>query len=838
MNDTMPNTKMLIENLSYGFALHKIITNGNGKPVDYVFVDVNPAYEQLTGLKKADIIDKRVTEVLPGLDKKWIASFGEVALSGNPVEVIDYVPELDRYYKTKAYCPEFGYFAVTFNDISERKRMEKEFIEQEKELKAILNNTPAVLMLLDQDRRVCHINRVGSEISPHNEKELPGLKCGDVLNCIYLNEGKQGCGSGKHCKTCGINNQIDRTLNTNKAHYKKPVKVTLNQKGINKVKHFLCSTEVITPETKHSILVTLEDITQQKRMEYELKEKQYQLKESNEEYMAANEELRQINEELYDMNERLYESENKYKNLFEHAQAALYRTRIDDGKLLECNPYFARLLEYESVDDCLKNYSPQKHYINSSDREFMKRLLADNGHFSDKIIEIKTAKGNLRWVKYAGKSYPDKGYLEGGVNDITTLIEGKKVLVEKQRQLQEKNEEYLAVNEELRQTNEELYDLNTLLEQTKEKLQESDKLKTSFLANISHEIRTPLNGIVGFAGLLKPGMSSNKFNQFVDIIMNSSRQLTSIIDNILDLSKIEVGVIKIKKNQFDVNEELIKLYNEFDLQAKQKGLTIDLVTDEQGYMLYTDKIRFFQVFYNLLGNALKFTDFGKITFGYKLINDKTTFFVTDTGIGIPPDEIEYVFDHFRQADTNKTKLYDGAGIGLSLVKSFVNMLGGEVWVESALNKGTTFYFTLEGLNKKIPTLTKKGARKNHKNYDWLGRHILVVEDNSVNQQLIVEMMKPFHPVVLTADNGMEALKLLKEYPSIDLVLLDIKMPVMDGYETIKRIREINPDLPVIAQTAHALTEDKEKILATGFDAYMSKPLNADKLAAVLNPFFD
>ena len=374
------------------------------------------------------------------------------------------------------------------------------------------------------------------------------------------------------------------------------------------------------------------------------------------------------------------------------------------------------------------------------------------------------------------------------------------------------------------------------LEKAVKKAQESDKLKSAFLANMSHEIRTPMNGIMGFADLLKkPDLSGERQQEFINIIHDSGKRMLNIIDELVDIAKIESGQVELHKKEILINELIDNVHKFFSNEANSKG--IELKTNKGLYdtdcLVCTDKNKLNQILGNLVKNAIKYTDKGFIEIGYSKEGDDLRFYIKDTGTGISEDQREKIFERFRQADMSIHRDYEGAGLGLSISKAYVELLGGEIWMTSKMNEGSTFYFTIpyELPVRKEEKLIDLASVPNKQEINDLT--LLVVEDDEASFFLIKEMMQDTAVKIIRAENGKEAVEITENNSLIDLVLMDIKMPVLDGYQATKLIKKQFPNLPIIAQTAFASKKDKQKALARGCDDYIVKPIREDELIAIL-----
>jgi PAS domain S-box-containing protein len=367
------------------------------------------------------------------------------------------------------------------------------------------------------------------------------------------------------------------------------------------------------------------------------------------------------------------------------------------------------------------------------------------------------------------------------------------------------------------------------LVEAKNKAEESDKLKSAFLSNISHEIRTPMNGILGFSKLLiQPGITSETKTEYAEIIDTCCSKLLDIINNILDISKLETGQAKVNKTLTDITLIFNEIKDTYSDIIKKKGLEFKITYPEfKSNFIITDKEKIMQIFRNLMDNAVRFASEGFIEVGFKVYNDTAEFFVKDTGIGIAPHNHEIIFEPFRQAEINISSEYGGFGTGLTIVRKYVKILGGEVTVESEIGKGTLVKFThpmgFENTNKinenKMKTMS-----------------CLVVEDFEINYQYLKAILTPTGINVIWAKNGSEALKHIKNGNKPDIVLMDIRLPDMNGYDVTKLIKQLHPHLPIIAQTANALVFEKEKAFLAGCDDYITKPICKELLLSKIDNY--
>jgi signal transduction histidine kinase len=397
----------------------------------------------------------------------------------------------------------------------------------------------------------------------------------------------------------------------------------------------------------------------------------------------------------------------------------------------------------------------------------------------------------------------------------------------------------------------EFKEVENQLRKAKEKAEESDNLKSAFLANVSHEIRTPLNAITGFSSLLaNPHLPLDKKEKYIKQILNGSNELANLIDNVLDISRIESGTLNPRISEFLLNvqlEEILAFHEELKDQHTKDNLEIrlSLPAGTEKILIRTDRIILQQILGSIIENAIKFTSSGHIEYGYSIGPDpsdpgqkqRLLFFVKDTGIGIPGKDHERIFERFVKIVDKDEHLYRGAGLGLALARDLVQLLGGEIWLESSPGKGSTFYFTIPYEAPSIQKDDKKRAGK-QEGVDWSDKTILVAEDTESNYLYIEELLHPTKARLIRARDGLEAIDLFRENKdSIDLVFMDILMPEYDGYEATKLIRKIKKDIPVIAQTAFTFEGEMEAGLYAGcFNDYVLKPFKIKVIYSLLEKY--
>ena len=381
------------------------------------------------------------------------------------------------------------------------------------------------------------------------------------------------------------------------------------------------------------------------------------------------------------------------------------------------------------------------------------------------------------------------------------------------------------------------------LQISKEKAEESDRLKSAFLANMSHEIRTPMNGILGFTNLLqKPNLTGVKQREYIEIIKKSGDRMLNTVNNIIDISKIESGQMKVSFSSVNIGDNLNHLYSFFKPEVHKKGMQLisNNVFIEEEILIQTDEEKLNSILTNLVKNAIKYSIKGQIEFGFELKkdNEKTwlEFYVKDSGIGIPKERQHAIFERFIQADIEDKHARQGSGLGLTISKAYVEVLGGKIWVDSKVEKGSTFYFTIPY----IETLKNEISQENIDAGDdslTLNLKVLITEDDETSSELLSIISDRFAKEIIYSKTGKESIIACQNNPDFDLILMDIQLPGMNGYEVTRKIREFNKEVVIIAQTAYGFSGDREKALDAGCNDYISKPINNDKFDALMRKHF-
>lgn len=497
-------------------------------------------------------------------------------------------------------------------------------------------------------------------------------------------------------------------------------------------------------------------------------------------------------------------------NAIQHSPACVIITNLE-GRIEIVNPSFTQITGYTPEDVIGKDIS----LLHSESMETFQDII-------NTVIDGKDWQGEFQNKKKNGEKYWELASISAVKDDENKITH------------------FVVISEDItsrKKSEKELID-------AKEKAEESNRLKTAFLANLSHEIRTPMNAIIGFSNLLlDEDMSHEEKEKLNNLINDNSQNLLKLIDDVIDISKIQSGDIQLNNTTCYLNKLLLDLYVTFSIQIendtrKDIHLSMNKGSKNKDLSIITDPVRLKQILYNLIENAVKFTTKGFVEFGYSIIEEenKIQFYVIDSGIGISGEKFDMIYDLFRQADESFTREYGGTGIGLTIAKKIVDHLGGEIWVQSTPKQGTNIYFSLP-LEKPESKFELSSVDDIQNTFNWQNKVVLVADDIDINYKLIEEILMPTRAKIIWAKDGKEAVDFCLNNDDIDLVLMDIKMPVMNGFEATQKIKEHKKQVKIIGQTAYAHDNDRQKCLNAGFDNYIAKPIKIETLLSTINQVF-
>ncbi len=525
--------------------------------------------------------------------------------------------------------------------------------------------------------------------------------------------------------------------------------------------------------------------------------------------------LQNQNTELNKAKEKAEESEAKLVAAFESMSEAIF---ISDskGNLINANESYIHLTGFGTKDEYIRNFENYTFlfdvYLPTGEIAPIEKWAvprALNGETCEnEIYKIHKKDTNDTWIGSYNFA-PIRNRDEEIVGCVVTIRD---------------------VTENIRKENE--------LIKAKEKAEESDRLKSAFLANMSHEIRTPMNGILGFANLLKdPRLNDEEKKEYIKIIDKAGARMLNIINDIVSISQIEAGQTKLDIRESNINEQLEYIYTFFKPEVEAKGIQLFFKNSlpSNKAFIKTDREKVFAVLTNLVKNAIKYTNQGAIEFGYEKKDDNLEFFIKDSGVGIPQDRQEAIFERFVQADIEDKMARQGAGLGLSISRAYVEMLGGKLWVESEVGKGSIFYFTIPydetSKNESDSEDIDKSEISTNKDLK-----ILIAEDDETSGQLLSIILDKYGKEIIHVQSGTEVVDACRSNSDINLILMDIQMPDLNGYEATQQIRQFNKEVVIIAQTAYGLAGDREKAMEAGCNDYISKPIQKDKLKSLIQKY--
>ena len=668
-----------------------------------------------------------------------------------------------------------GRFVVFIHDISKRKEAEKQL----KLLSRATEQSPVTVVITDKDGNIEYVNPRFSEVTGYSLEEVKGknpriLKSGSIPNELY-EELWSTVLAGKLWKGEFCNKK------KNGETYWESAAISPIADSHGQITFLVAVKEDITEKRK-----MLTDIILSKKLaeESELK-------------------LRIKNVELKERNVFI-------QTILDNLPIGLALNKFDEGSVTYMNKKFEEIYgwsahEISSIDSFFEKVYPDKLYR----QQLMERIMADiNSGDPERLhweeVQISRKDGTIRVVDAINISLLEQNTMISTVMDITRLNQ-----------------------------------IQTDLEKARKQAEESDNLKSAFLNNISHEIRTPFNGILGFLSMLQYNdLSQSERDEYIGIINQSAFRLMNTINDIVEISQIQSGQTQVKISEIQIENLINDLEFRFKHDAEFKNLEfkIDRELPEKIQNLSTDSSKLMTILTNLISNAIKFTIKGSVNVKIQLKDQNLMFSVKDTGIGIPNDKHEIIFSRFIQADHSTTRQFEGSGLGLTIAKSYVEMLNGKLWLESRLGEGSTFFFTIP-YNSPNENYSNFIGPLNLSDASITMLKILIAEDDEGSALLVKIAVSPFSHEILFAKTGIQAVEMCRNNPDINLILMDIRMPDLDGYEATRRIRQFNREVVIFAQTAFAMSGDREKALEAGCNDYISKPIRRNQLTELIKKYF-
>ena len=790
--------KLLFQQSSAAFAYHKIICDENDVPIDYEFIEVNSAYERLTNRKAGELVGKKVTDVFPVIlhqEIDWIKVYGDIALNGGGKDFEQYSKTLKQWHKVNVLSPEKYFFATIITDMTQER-------SKISELDAFFNVNLDLLCIADTEGNFVKVNKAWEIALGHPRHELEGSKFLDFVHkddlpatlgalselaeqktvINFVNRYRCGDGSYRFIEW--------RTSPSGKLIYAAARDVTeriQDQRGLEKL-------ITLSEELLHISATDYQRIADNVRTLSKAKVVAFNLSEPDCSSFTT--------VAISGLNSMIKKASSMLG--FELVGKKWPRDLAREEKLREkVTTHFASLLE-------LTGFVLPEYTINR-----LEAIYSTGAVTVVKILIGEKMIGDFTLIMPAGQTFASEAFVEIYTRQVGLFLAGKRA----------ESDIFAA----------------------KEQAVAASKAKTQFLANMSHEIRTPLNSIIGMADLLAETSLSEIQSEYIRIFKSAGETLLSLINDTLDIAKMESGKMTLDYSSFNLLELVANTVELMSVRAMRKHLKISCAIDPgTPPWVWGDPDRLKQVLLNLTGNAIKFTHQGEVLVQVKPLEQKqggtgdlgVLFTVTDTGPGIPQAAVADIFDEFSQVDSSTTRQNDGSGLGLTISSRLVSLMNGEMWVDSTLGVGSSFYFTVWFRTPPTGPTFSPPVKQLASAVNPL--RVLLVEDSQENRLLIQHYLETTPHHLDIAVNGKEALERAKA-GDYDLIFMDIQMPVMDGYDATQAIRSWEQanqrdPVPIIALTAYALSEEVQRMLANGFDAHLSKPQKKATLLRLIDEY--
>jgi len=770
--------RLLIDNAISGIAVHEIVLDDTGRPVDYVFVSANKAFETHTGLRVKDVLGRRVSEVIPGIGQTpFIEMYGKVVVSGEPASFEQYCGPMGRHYFVNAYALDSRRFATVFTDISARKRAEEALAESQARMDKVVGAAQDAIIMLDPEGNISMWNNSAQRIFGYSRQEVMGRNLHKLLAPKRFHDAhSKGFAEFRHS---GRGNAVGRIIEMKalrKDGQEFPVELSLSSVQIKGEWH---------------AVGIIRDITERRDAEDQLK------------------------------NER-----QRLANVIEGTRVGTWEWNVQSGQTV-FNETWAEMLGYtlqELAPVSIKTWESLAHPEDfRRSEEVLARHFAGKLPYYDCECRMKHKDGRWIWIHDCGRL-------------MTRTEDGKPLMVfGTHADITERKHAEARLKEALSEAEQ----LNRILEEQTANAnhlaavaEAANIAKSEFLANMSHEIRTPMNGVIGMTGLLLDSDLTEDQRYYAQTVQNCGESLLMLLNDILDYSKIEAGKLELEDLDFDIRDLLEDFGAMMAVRAHEKSLEFVCAADpDVPSYLHGDPGRLRQILTNLAGNAIKFTDAGEVVVRVETVSktdDEAVlrFSVRDTGVGIAGDKIGVLFDKFTQVDASMTRKYGGTGLGLAISKQLAELMGGTIGVKSEPDKGSEFWFTVRA---GVQPECKRSSRKPS---EVCGRRILIVDDNATNLEILCARLTAWGAQVEEASSGSAALEIIENTGSpFDAVIVDMQMPGMDGLELGAAIRRDDryARTCMIMMTSLGQQNGSDKLAACGFSACLTKPVRPSEL---------
>ena len=887
--------RSLFESIEEGMSLNSLVFDDDGNPVDFIVEMANPAFEAITGIS-SESVGKAASEIMPFVKDDYIRTCADVAEKGSSASFDYYYEHLKKWHHNYIYCPEKGKFVVLCTDITDHKNIARELEISEFKFRSFFEQINIIAFLCNKDLIVADMNKEAERKCGYEKN----YAIGKVLTDLFYQDQVQAKFIFDLHERVLAGFPVSGLVNTIK-----------NGSGNDMTVQWNAVRETNADGEVTGILVTARDITEEDRVQGMLREREELFRSIFEESPIGieiyneNGELIHINSACGDIfgisgNERqlygfnLFDDPNLDLDMIANIKAGnclRYEFEYDFDRLrstglITCDRKGIAWLECHISPMMEKNDAVMGYLVQVLDFTKRHEALAELKE-SRNILELAQRTANVGYWEWSAVNKiftfsQDACYLlTGSMKELVvslsemknmfpedwSLFEASNLKVFASGRRQEfivkaqtsKGIMYLKVNIaqtrnadfEIAGTHGTILDVSELVE-SKQSAELANNAKSIFLANMSHEIRTPLNVIVGYSEQLSQDTLNDIQLDYVNSILNSGYELLQTVEDILDISRIEAGKMIISKESFQLSSILADIAKRAGNLAEDKNIKFSVDIDAD-FEIYTDPLRLKQCLLNLIYNAIKFTDIGRVILrgapGIYLDKQVYSFEVDDTGIGVPEDKRDQIFNVFSQADNSTTRSYGGVGLGLSITRALADMLGGYVSLEEKPDKGSIFKLVIpivklesEGSSESVSrSSVERKAEMLSKEFiehpDSVSGRIIIAEDNIPNQKLLKIMISRKFPDI-ELDFVKNGEKLLEELQGgeYDMVLLDMSMPIMDGFEAIRCIREDGNLIPVIALTANAMVGDREKCIEAGCNDYLSKPVDQMLLYSMITTY--
>ncbi|TLX73731.1 PAS domain S-box protein [Labilibacter sediminis] len=791
----------LFENMPSGFAEHEIICDEQGKAFDYRFLSINPSFKKQTGLTD-DVIGKTIKEIIPDIDKSWIERYGKVALGGEPITFEQYSKSLDKYFMVYAFSNYKGHFATLFDNITLRKQQEEEIQKSKQLLETFLDSIDGAAYIKNKDGIYLLINRAFEEKFSVKKQDVIGENDEYVFEKAIADQ---------------LQKNDQKVMNSVEGDI-------IEETGVVNGEYFAYLSNKVPLIDKtgkvYGLCGMAFDITKQKKIENELVLSKERL-----------EALIRISEyEIIDIQTFLDYALNEAIGLTQSKIAAFYFYN-EEKKEFTLNSWSKDVMKDCSVIDPHSKYQLEEIGLWGEVVRQRKSIIINN--FSANHPHAKgTPKGHVKLIRFMS---------------IPVFVENKIVgvvgVANKECDYDQMDSRQLGLMMDSVWKKVSIFENKKKLIIAKEQAESANRAKSTFLANMSHEIRTPMNSIIGFSEILSNNIKDELLTNYLNSIQSSGKTLLNLINDILDLSKIEAGKISLLYEPVDIHILVSELESLFATKAKNEDLNFQVeISPEVPKNIEIDELRLRQVVLNLLSNAFKFTSEGFIKLSVEannIINSTLDLVikVTDSGIGIAKNKLSEIFGDFNQENDQTSRKYGGTGLGLSISKRIVELFGGELLVNSEEGNGSTF--TLELKNVKIlhnPSviITKEVDLRNIK---FSPSTILIVDNIENNRTMLHAHFSYLGFTVYEAENGQRGVEIAEKIVP-NLIFMDLRMPTMDGYEATLKLKKnpITKSIPVIACTASVFKSTKKDALSKGFSGYLRKPILFEEIVQELTKY--